>query len=30
MTASPGSHYADWSSIDWLSDQARDRLRHQI
>ncbi|CAF0925786.1 unnamed protein product [Adineta ricciae] len=25
-----GSHYEDWSTIDWLSDQARDRLRHQI
>ncbi|CAF0779322.1 unnamed protein product [Rotaria sordida] len=30
MVTSPGSHYADWSTIDWLSDQARDRLRHQI
>ncbi|CAF0815385.1 unnamed protein product [Rotaria sp. Silwood1] len=30
MAASPGTHYADWSTIDWLSDQARDRLRHEI
>lgn len=28
--ATKQSQYADWSSIDWLSDHARDRLRHQI
>ncbi|CAM4796698.1 unnamed protein product [Rotaria magnacalcarata] len=30
ITTTQGSHYADWSTIDWLSDQARDRLRHQV
>ncbi|CAF4024315.1 unnamed protein product [Adineta steineri] len=25
-----GNRYDDWSTIDWLSDQARDRLRHEI
>lgn len=28
--ATQGTHYADWSTIDWLNDQARDRLRHQV
>ncbi|UJR28387.1 hypothetical protein I4U23_009628 [Adineta vaga] len=30
MTTAHGNRYEDWSTIDWLSDQARDRLRHQI
>ena len=30
ITPSKGTHYADWSTIDWLSDHARDRLRHQM
>ncbi|CAF0760843.1 unnamed protein product [Didymodactylos carnosus] len=24
------THYSDWSTIDWLSDVARDGLRHQV